>query len=76
MTIDPITTTLKNGGQIVLRELRPGDRERIAKAVRSLDEHSVYTRLFSHRKERTDAGLDRCLLSASWEDGTGSRSAN
>lgn len=59
MTIDPITTTLKNSGQVVLRELRPDDRERIAKAVRGLDGHSVYTRLFSHRKELTDAGLDR-----------------
>ena len=61
MTIDPIMTALKNGQPVVLRELRPDDRERIAKAVRGLDAQTVYTRLFSHRKELTEAGLDRIM---------------
>jgi RimJ/RimL family protein N-acetyltransferase len=57
----PITSTLKNGLQVTLRELRPDDRDRIAKAVRGLDAQSVYTRLFAHRKELTEAGLDRIM---------------
>lgn len=57
----PVTSTLKNGLQVTLRELRPDDRGRIAKAVRGLDAQSVYTRLFAHRKELTDAGLDRIM---------------
>jgi RimJ/RimL family protein N-acetyltransferase len=61
MTIEPVTTTLKNGLPITLRELRPDDRERMAKAVRGLDAQSIYTRLFSHRKELTEAGLDRIM---------------
>ncbi len=61
MAIDAITTTLKNGLPVTLRELRPDDRERVAKAIRGLDAQSIYTRLFSHRKELTEAGLDRVM---------------
>ena len=61
MDIVPVTSTLKNGLMVTLRELRPDDRERIARAVRGLDAESIYTRLFSHRKELTDAGLDRIM---------------
>ena len=61
MTIEPIITTLKNGLPVTLRELRPDDRERMAKAVRGLDAQSIYTRLFSHRKELTEGGLDRIM---------------
>ncbi len=61
MGIVPVTSTLKNGLMVTLRELRPDDRERIARAVRGLDAESIYTRLFSHRKELTDAGLDRIM---------------
>ena len=61
MDIEPITTRLKNGLPVTLRELRPDDRERMARAVRGLDAQSIYTRLFSHRKELTDAGLDRIM---------------
>ncbi|HQR10594.1 MAG TPA: GNAT family N-acetyltransferase [Casimicrobiaceae bacterium] len=53
--------TLKNGVAVTLRDLRPDDRERIAKAVRQLDRESVYTRLFSYRSELTEAGLDRIM---------------
>ena len=61
MDIEPVTATLKNGLPVTLRELRPDDRERMAKAVRGLDAQSIYTRLFSHRKELTEAGLDRIM---------------
>lgn len=61
MDIEPITTTLKNGLAVTLRELRPDDRERMAKAVRGLTAETIYTRLFSHRKELTEAGLDRAM---------------
>jgi RimJ/RimL family protein N-acetyltransferase len=44
-----------------MRMLRPDDREKIAAAVRKLDPESIYTRLFSHRKELTDAGLNRIM---------------
>ena len=53
--------TLKNGVGVTVRELRPDDRERIAKAVRQLDRESIYTRLFSYRRELTEAGLDRIM---------------
>ena len=57
----PSTATLKNGVVITIRPLRADDRERMAKAVRGLDAQTIYTRLFSHRKELTEAGLDRVM---------------
>jgi RimJ/RimL family protein N-acetyltransferase len=57
----PATATLKNGTVVTLRLLRADDRERMAKAVRGLDPQTIYTRLFSHRKELTEAGLDRVM---------------
>jgi RimJ/RimL family protein N-acetyltransferase len=53
--------TLRNGLPVTIRHLRADDRERIAKAVRQLDRESVYTRLFSYRKELTESGLDRIM---------------
>ena len=44
-----------------LRPLRADDRERMARAVRGLDPQTIYTRLFSHRKDLTEAGLDRIM---------------
>lgn len=61
MDIEPVTTTLKNGLPVTIRELRPDDRERMAQAVRGLDAQTIYTRLFSHRKELTEAGLNRIM---------------
>jgi RimJ/RimL family protein N-acetyltransferase len=55
------TGTLKNGTAATMRMLRPDDREKIATAVRRLDPESIYTRLFSHRKELTEAGLNRIM---------------
>jgi len=57
----PSTETLRNGLAVTIRPLRADDRERMARAVRQLDPESVYTRLFSHRKELTEAGLDRIM---------------
>ena len=57
----PTTATLKNGTEVTLRPLRADDRERMAKAVRGLDPQTIYRRLFSHRKELTEAGLDRIM---------------
>jgi GNAT superfamily N-acetyltransferase len=53
--------TLKDGAPVTVRALRPEDRERIAKAIRGLDRDSIYYRLFSHRRELTEAGLDRVM---------------
>jgi RimJ/RimL family protein N-acetyltransferase len=55
------TGTLKNGSAATMRMLHPNDREKVAAAVRKLDPESIYTRLFSHRKELTEAGLNRIM---------------
>jgi GNAT superfamily N-acetyltransferase len=52
---------LKSGLAVTVRALRPDDRDRVAEAVRNLDRESIYLRLFSYRKELTDAGLDRIM---------------
>ena len=57
----PCTETLRNGLVATIRPLRADDRERVARAVRQLDRESVYTRLFSYRKELTESGLDRIM---------------
>jgi GNAT superfamily N-acetyltransferase len=57
----PTTAALKNGTVVTLRLLRADDRERMAKAVRGLDPQTIYTRLFSYRKELTEAGLERLM---------------
>jgi len=53
--------TLKNGLAVTVRALRPDDREKVARAVRGLERESIYFRLFSHRRELTEAGLDRVM---------------
>lgn len=53
--------TLKGGLEVTIRALRSDDRERVAKAVRALDRDSIYFRLFSYRRELTEAGLDRIM---------------
>ena len=55
------TETLRNGLRVTIRALRPDDRERVAAAVKGLDSQSIYTRLFSYRKELTEAGLNRIM---------------
>ena len=53
--------TLKGGIAATVRALRPDDRERVARAIRGLDSKSIYYRLFSYRKELTEAALDRVM---------------
>ena len=53
--------TLRNGLSVTIRPLRPDDRDRVAAAVRELGRESIYTRLFSHRSELTETGLDRIM---------------
>jgi len=55
------TETLRNGLTVTIRALRPDDRTRVAAAVQGLDRDSIYTRLFSYRKELTEAGLNRIM---------------
>jgi GNAT superfamily N-acetyltransferase len=55
------TETLRNDLTITIRALRPADRERLAAAIRNLDRESVYTRLFTYKKELTEAGLNRVM---------------
>lgn len=45
--------------QVSIRAVRPDDRERIVKAFRGLDGHSVYLRFFFHKKELKDEELRR-----------------
>jgi GNAT superfamily N-acetyltransferase len=52
---------LKSGAVARIRPLGPGDRERMAQAIRGLEAQSIYTRLFGHRKGLTEAGLDRVM---------------
>jgi RimJ/RimL family protein N-acetyltransferase len=59
--LQPTRFTLKNGAVATLRALRPDDRDRMARAVRGLDPQTIFTRLFSYRKELTEAGLDRIM---------------
>ena len=53
--------TLRNGLTVTIRSLRADDRGRVAAAVGELNRESVYTRLFSYRKELTEAGLNRIM---------------
>ena len=53
--------TLRSGLPVIVRALRPDDRDRVAEAVRGLDRDSIYLRLFSYRNELTDAALDRIM---------------
>lgn len=61
--VEPLVAALRNGVAVTLRPLRPDDRARMADAVRGLDPQTIYTRLFSHRKELTESGLDRIMHS-------------
>jgi len=56
-----VSEKLKSGVAVTIRTLRASDRDKIADAVRHLDRDSIYTRLFSYRKELTEAGLDRIM---------------
>lgn len=50
---------LRGGTPVLIRAIRPDDRERIIAAFRNLDPESIYTRFFSAKKELTEADLAR-----------------
>jgi RimJ/RimL family protein N-acetyltransferase len=57
--VPPLRATLRNGLQVCVRDIRPDDRERLARAFRALERESVYTRFFRYVDELTDADLGR-----------------
>lgn len=50
---------LRNGTPVVIRAIRPDDRSRVVRAFHELEPESIYTRLFSYRKDLTEAELDQ-----------------
>jgi len=60
-TILARTETLGNGLPVTIRVMRPDDRDKVAAAIGKLERESVYSRLFSYRKELTESGLDRVM---------------
>ena len=51
------TETLKNGTEVIIRSIRPDDKQMLAEAFRNLEPESIYTRFFFHKKTLTDADL-------------------
>jgi RimJ/RimL family protein N-acetyltransferase len=50
---------LRNGTPVLIRAIRPDDRERIVAAFHKLEPETVYTRFFSAKKELTETDLRR-----------------
>lgn len=50
---------LRNGTPVLIRSIRPDDRQRIIDAFRKLEPETVYTRFFSAKKELSEADLRR-----------------
>lgn len=50
---------LPNGIQILIRAVRPDDKERLRAAFAALERVSIYTRFFGHRKELTETELEQ-----------------
>lgn len=56
-----IRDVLKDGARVTIRAIRPDDRNRLFEAFRLLEKDSIYTRFFGHRKDPSDAELDRAV---------------
>ena len=56
-----VSETLQSGLAVTVRALKPGDRDKMERAVRGLDRESIYTRLFTYRTELTEPGLERIM---------------
>lgn len=54
-----VETTLRDGTPVVIRVMRPDDRERIIAAFDKLEESSIYTRFMSHLKGIPPRALER-----------------
>jgi RimJ/RimL family protein N-acetyltransferase len=50
---------LRNGTPVLIRAIRPDDRERIIAAFHKLDQQTIYTRFFSAKKELSEDDLGR-----------------
>jgi RimJ/RimL family protein N-acetyltransferase len=50
---------LRDGMPVLIRSIRPDDRDRIIAAFHKLDPETIYTRFFSAKKELTEADLGR-----------------
>ncbi len=50
---------LRNGTSILIRAVRPDDKERLRAAFSELDRTSIYTRFFGYRKELTETELEQ-----------------
>ena len=50
---------LPNGISILIRAVRPDDKERLRVAFSELERASIYTRFFGYRKELTEAELEQ-----------------
>jgi RimJ/RimL family protein N-acetyltransferase len=48
---------LKNGTPVVIRAIRPDDKEKAVQFFQNLEKESIYTRLFTHKKDLTDKDL-------------------
>src|SRR5262245_16223516 len=57
----PVTLTLRQGRQVVVRAIRPDDQERLQSAVRALSPDSRYTRFMGALKELPPKLLDMAL---------------
>lgn len=53
------THTLKNGVEITIRAIRSADKEKLLEAFSQLDQSSIYTRFFGHKKSLSEAELER-----------------
>ena len=50
---------LRDGQPVVIRAIRPDDKERLRVAFEGLDPETIYTRLFTHKDELTGDDLKR-----------------
>ncbi len=56
-----VQETLKNGLQVTIRAIQPGDRDDFQKAIDELDEHTLYMRFFQANKKFTDKDITQAI---------------
>lgn len=54
-----VEETLKNGGLVTVRAIRPDDKGRLVAAFEALEPQSIYTRFFQYKPRLSDAELER-----------------
>lgn len=55
----PVTERLKGGTAVIVRPIRPDDKQRVLAAFRALLPETVYTRVFTHKSDLSPAELAR-----------------